>query len=101
MRFLIPILLLVSCTPTIEKMEKRDKTMTDSAMAVLDALPSTYRVDTVSIVKTQTVERIKETVKYVEVESSPVFNAVVRPVMPIERRGCDTVWIRDTVYISR
>ena len=94
MRALIPFLLLVSCTPTIEKMERHDKSMTDSAMSVLDGLVPT--VDTVSIVTTKTIERVK----YVEVESSPVISAMVRPSY-IERRGCDTVYIRDTVFISR
>jgi hypothetical protein len=92
MRALIPILLLVSCTPTIEKMERHDKSMTDSAMSVLDGLAPT--VDTISIVKTQTIEKIRY------IESSPRVLAMVRP-MHIERMRCDTVWIRDTVYISR
>lgn len=104
MRALIPILLLISCTPSIEKMERHDKSMTDSAMSVLDGLTST--VDTVSIVKTRTIEKTNtiEKIKYVEVEveSSPVL-AMARPMpMPlIERRRCDTVFIRDTVWISR
>jgi hypothetical protein len=90
---LIPIVVavsLVACTPTIDRVEKRDKTLTDSAMSVLDDLSSTYRVDTVSIVKT----------RVVEVESSPIVSAMVRPSY-IEERVCDTVWIRDTVFISR
>jgi uncharacterized protein related to proFAR isomerase len=96
---LIPIVVavsLVACTPTIDRVEKRDKTLTDSAMSVLDDLSSTYRVDTVSIVKTQTVEKIK----IVEVESAPIVSAMIRPSY-IEERVCDTVWIRDTVFISR
>ncbi len=92
MRALIPILLLVSCTPSIEKMERHDKSMTDSAMSVLDGLTPT--VDTISIVKTQTIEKSRY------IESSPRVLAMVRP-MPIERMRCDTVFIRDTVWISR
>ena len=94
MRALIPVLLLVSCTPSIEKMERHDKSMTDSAMSVLDGLTPT--VDTISIVKTQTIEKIR----YVQTEESPRVLAMARP-MPIERMRCDTVFIRDTVYISR
>ena len=74
------------------KVERHDRSMTDSAMAVLDGLTPT--VDTVSIVKTQTIERIRY------IESSPRVLAMVRPVT-IERMRCDTVWIRDTVWISR
>jgi pantothenate synthetase len=92
MRALIPILLLVSCTPSIEKMERHDKSMTDSAMSVLDGLAPT--VDTISIVKTQTIEKIRY------IESSPRVLAMVRPVTT-ERMRCDTVFIRDTVWISR
>ena len=92
MRALIPILLLVSCTPPMGKVERHDRSMTDSAMAVLDGLVPT--VDTISIVKTQTIEKIRY------IESSPRVLAMVRP-MSIERMRCDTVFIRDTVYISR
>ena len=103
MRALIPVLLLVSCTPSIEKMERHDKSMTDSAMSVLDGLTPT--VDTVSIVKTRIIEKNNtiEKIKYVEVEvqSSPRVLAMVRPMPLIERMRCDTVFIRDTVYISR
>jgi len=92
MRSLIPILLLVSCTPPMGKVERHDRSMTDSAMAVLDGLTPTG--DTISIVKTQTIEKIRY------IESSPRVLAMVRPVT-IERMRCDTVWIRDTVFISR
>jgi hypothetical protein len=74
------------------KVERHDRSMTDSAMAVLDGLVPT--VDTISIVKTQTIEKIRY------IESSPRVLAMVRP-MSIERMRCDTVFIRDTVYISR
>lgn len=92
MRALIPILLLVSCTPPMGKVERHDRSMTDSAMAVLDGLTPT--VDTVSIVKTQTIEKIRY------IESSPRVLAMVSPVTTGGMR-CDTVWIRDTVFISR
>ena len=92
MRSLIPILLLVSCTPPMGKVERHDRSMTDSAMAVLDGLTPTG--DTISIVKTQTIEKIRY------IESSPRVLAMVRPVT-IEKMRCDTVWIRDTVFISR
>ena len=92
MRAAIICLLLVSCTPTIEKVERHDPSMTDSAMSVL----STIGKDTVTLVKTRTIE--KTLVKYVQ--SEPIRVAMVRPA-PIERRGCDTVYIRDTVYIGR
>ena len=92
MRAVLLSILLISCTPSIEKMERHDKSMTDSAMSVLDELAPT--VDTISIVKTQTIEKIRY------IESSPRVLAMVRP-MPIERMRCDTVFIRDTVWISR
>ncbi len=92
MRAVLLSILLISCTPTIEKMERHDKSMTDSAMSVLDGLAPT--VDTISIVKTQTIEKIRY------IESSPRVLAMARP-MPIERMRCDTVFIRDTVWISR
>ena len=94
MRAAIICLLLVSCTPTIEKVERHDPSMTDSAMSVL----STIGKDTVTLVKTRTIEKIKTEVRFIE--SEPIRVAMVRPA-PIERRGCDTVWIRDTVYIGR
>ncbi len=74
-------------------MERHDKSMTDSAMSVLDGLTPT--VDTISIVKTQTIEKIRY------IESSPRVLAMVRPMPLIERMRCDTVFIRDTVWISR
>ena len=92
MRAAIICLLLVSCTPTIERVERHDASVTDSALSVL----STIGKDTVTLVKTRTIE--KTLVKYVQ--SEPIRVAMVRPA-PIERRGCDTVWIRDTVYLSR
>lgn len=92
MRAAIICLLLVSCTPTIEKVERHDPSMTDSAMSVL----STIGKDTVALVQVRTIE--KTLVRYVQ--SEPIRVAMVRPIT-IERRGCDTVWIRDTVYIGR
>ena len=92
MRAAILCLLLVSCTPTIEKVERHDPSMTDSAMSVL----STIGKDTVALVQVRTIE--KTLVRYVQ--SEPIRVAMVRP-LPIERRGCDTIYIRDTVYIGR
>ena len=92
MRAAILCLLLVSCTPTIERVERHDASVTDSALSVL----STIGKDTVTLVKTRTIE--KTLVKYVQ--SEPIRVAMVRPA-PIERRECDTVYIRDTVYLSR
>ena len=92
MRAAILLLLITSCTPTIERVERHDSSVTDSALSVL----STIGKDTVTLVKTRTIE--KTLVKYVQ--SEPIRVAMVRPA-PIERRGCDTVWIRDTVYLSR
>ena len=92
MRVAIICLLLVSCTPTIEKVERHDPSMTDSAMSVL----STIGKDTVALVQVRTIE--ETLVRYVQ--SEPIRVAMVRP-LPIERRGCDTVYIRDTVYIGR
>ena len=92
MRVAIICLLLVSCTPTIEKVERHDPSMTDSAMSVL----STIGKDTVALVQVRTIE--KTLVRYVQ--SEPIRVAMVRP-LPIERRGCDTIYIRDTVYIGR
>ena len=92
MRAAIICLLIVSCTPTIEKVERHDPSMTDSAMSVL----STIGKDTVALVQVRTIE--KTLVRYVQ--SEPIRVAMVRP-LPIERRGCDTIYIRDTVYIGR
>ena len=92
MRAAIICLLLVSRTPTIEKVERHDPSMTDSAMSVL----STIGKDTVALVQVRTIE--KTLVRYVQ--SEPIRVAMVRP-STIERRGCDTVYIRDTVYIGR
>ena len=92
MRAAILLLLITSCTPTIDRVERHDASVTDSALSVL----STIGKDTVTLVKTRTIE--KTLVKYVQ--SEPIRVAMVRPA-PIERRGCDTVWIRDTVYLSR
>ena len=92
MRAAILLLLITSCTPTIERVERHDASVTDSALSVL----STIGKDTVTLVKTRTIE--KTLVKYVQ--SEPIRVAMVRPA-PIERRECDTVYIRDTVYLSR
>ena len=92
MRAAILLLLITSCTPTIERVERHDASVTDSALSVL----STIGKDTVTLVKTRTIE--KTLVKYVQ--SEPIRVSMVRPA-PIEKRGCDTVWIRDTVWISR
>ncbi len=92
MRAVLLSILLISCTPSIEKVERHDKSMTDSAMSVLDGLAPT--VDTISIVKTQTIEKIRY------IESSPRVLTRVLPVTT-ERMRCDTVWIRDTVFISK
>ena len=92
MRAAILLLLITSCTPTIERVERHDASVTDSALSVL----STIGKDTVTLVKTRTIE--KTLVKYVQ--SEPIRVAMVRPA-PIEKRGCDTVYIRDTVFLSR
>lgn len=94
MRASILLLLITSCTPTIERVETHDASVTDSALSVL----STIGKDTVTLVKTRTIERVKTEVRFIE--SEPIRVALVRPA-PIERRGCDTVYIRDTVYLSR
>ena len=92
MRAAILLLLITSCTPTIERVERHDSSVTDSALSVL----STIGKDTVALVQVRTIE--KTLVRYVQ--SEPIRVAMVRP-STIERRGCDTVWIRDTVYLSR
>lgn len=97
MRAAIFCLLLASCTPTIDRVERHDASVTDSALSVLSTL-STTGVDTVTLVKTRTIERVKTEVRFIE--SQPIREAIVRP-MPIVRRGCDTVYVRDTVYLSR
>ena len=97
MRAVIFCLLLASCTPTIDRVDRHDKSMTDSALSVLSTL-STTGMDTVTLVKTRTIERVKTEVRFIE--SEPIREAMMRP-MPMERRGCDTVWIRDTVFLSR
>ena len=101
-------MLLSSCTPSIERVERQDSSMTDSAMSVLASIETSP--DTITLERVQTIERVKtvskEVVKYVEVESSPVFSAMVRP-LPVysieEKRGRDTVYVYrvDTVFISR
>ena len=97
MRAAIFCLLLASCTPTIDRVDRHDASVTDSALSVLSTL-STTGMDTVTLVKTRTIERVKTEVRFIE--SEPIREAMMRP-MPMERRGCDTVYIRDTVYISR
>ena len=97
MRAAIFCLLLASCTPTIDRVDRHDPSMTDSALSVLSTL-STTGMDTVTLVKTRTIERVKTEVRFIE--SEPIREAMMRP-MPIIRRGCDTVWIRDTVYLSK
>ena len=92
MRVAIICLLLVSCVPTIERVERHDATITDSALSVL----GTIGKDTVPPVQVKTIE--KTLVKYVQ--SEPIRVAMVRP-SPLVRRGCDTVWIRDTIYLDR
>ena len=98
MRAVIFCLLLVSCTPTIDRVERHDASVTDSALSVLSTL-STTGVDTVTLVKTRTIERIKTEVRFIE--SEPIREVLGMQVFPREVGGCDTVWIRDTVYISR
>lgn len=95
MRAAIFCLLLVSCTPTIDRVERHDPSMTDSAMSVL----STIGKDTVTLVKTRTIERVKTEVRFIE--SEPIREVLGMQVFPREVGGCDTVWIRDTVFLSR
>ena len=90
----IPILLL-GCTPTIDRVDRRGRETTDSALSILENLGDSP--DTLREVRVET----KTIVKIRVVESSPVINAMVRPSYSIERRGCDTVYIRDTVYLRR
>lgn len=95
MRAAILLLLITSCTPTIDRVERHDKSMTDSAMSVL----STIGKDTVTLVKTRTIERVKTEVRFIE--SEPIREVLGMQVFPREVGGCDTVWIRDTVFLSR
>ena len=113
---LIPLLLLLSsCTHSIERVEKMEMSdhtdLTDSALSVLASIEGR---DTVTIERVKTLEKVRvvprEVVKYVEVESSPVFSAMIRPVYSIEGRDtvysierCDTVYVYrvDTVYIAK
>ncbi len=89
------LLLLSSCTPTIERVEKHDKTMTDSALSVL----STIGKDTVTLLQVKTIEKIKTEVRFIE--SEPIREVLGMQVFPREVGGCDTVYIRDTVYIVK
>ena len=98
MRAAIFCLLLASCTPTIDRVERHDASVTDSALSVLSTL-STTGMDTVTLVKTRTIERVKTEVRFIE--SEPIREVLGMQVFPREVGGCDTVWIRDTVYISR
>jgi hypothetical protein len=86
--FVLLSVLLISCTPTVEKMDHHDRCMTDSALSVLNGITSTYRVDTVSIEKIVTLRRV---------ESVPV----IRPMVSHLESRCDTVWLRDTVWLSK
>lgn len=95
MRAAILLLLITSCTPTIDRVERHDPSMTDSAMSVL----STIGKDTVTLVKTRTIERVKTEVRFIE--SEPIREVLGMQVFPREVGGCDTVWIRDTVFLSR
>ena len=91
----VTVLLLLSCTPSIEKMERHDGTMTDSALSVL----STIGKDKVTLVETMTVEGAKTEVRFIEAE--PIREVLGMQVFPEGDGGCDTVWIRDTVYVER
>ena len=95
MRAAILLLLITSCTPTIERVETHDASVTDSALSVL----STIGKDTVTLVKTRTIERVKTEVRFIESES--IREVLGMQVFPREVGGCDTVYIRDTVYIVK
>jgi hypothetical protein len=90
--FVLLSVLLISCTPAVEKIEHHDRGMTDSALSVLNGITSTYRVDTVSIEKIVTVRRV---------ESVVVPSPVISPMVSHLESRCDTVWLRDTVWLSR
>lgn len=113
MRLISLLLLLSSCTHSIERVDREDhSSLTDSALSLLSSIETSP--DTVTLERVKTIERVKtvsnEVVRYVEVESSPVFSAMIRPVYPIERldtvysiERCDTVYVYrvDTVYIAK
>lgn len=90
---LIPILLLLSsCTPSIERVERDDhSSLTDSALSLLSSIEGR---DTVTIERVRIIERVEPVV----VDSAPLVDFMVRPVS-IER--CDTVYVYrvDTVFI--
>lgn len=98
MRGALLVLLLSSCTPTIDRVERHDASVTDSAMSVLSTLSTTGK-DTVTLVQVKTVEKVKTEVRFIESES--IREVLGMQVFPREVGGCDTVWIRDTVYIVK
>jgi hypothetical protein len=94
---LIPILLLLSsCTPSIERVERDDhSSLTDSALSLLSSIEGR---DTVTIERVKIVEKTETIV----LDSSPSVDFMIRP-LPIEvQRGCDTVYVYrvDTVFIE-
>jgi hypothetical protein len=91
MRAAVLLLLIVSCTPTIDRVERHDGSVTDSALSVLSSLEK----DTVTLVQVKTVERVRL------IEAQPIREALGMQVYPLDRGGCDTVWVRDTVYIRQ
>jgi hypothetical protein len=96
--FIIPIVLL-SCTPTIDKMERVGRETTDSAMSILDNLPTTTktiyetRVQTKTLTKVVPVVQVHKEIVYAEREEIGPVMAMSRPYKPEV--------IRDTVYIEK
>lgn len=94
---LIPILLLLSsCTPSIERVERDDhSSLTDSALSLLSSIEGR---DTVTIERVKIIERTETVV----MDSSPSVDFMIRPHSIEDQRGCDTVYVYrvDTVFIE-
>lgn len=102
MRTLTLCLLLVSCTPTPESVERHDPSMTDSALSVLSTIGrDTVVVRDLLIARTDTVV-IKEFFPVMVFDDDyPMEEEAVESLPERTDTVCDTVWVRDTVWLSR
>ena len=96
---IIPILLL-GCTPTIDRVDRKGRETTDSALSILDSLPTTttvYETRIKTLTQTKVVPRveIQKELVYIEAERSEIG-----PLMAMSRPSTPTV-VTDTVYIER
>ena len=96
----IPILLL-GCTPTIDRVERKGRETTDSALSILDSLPTATRTVYETRIKTLTQTKV---VPRVEIQKELVYieaeRSEIGPLMAMSKPSAPTV-VTDTVYIER